>query len=165
MMSLWLRGIIRIHFFVLIAICAVPNQVTGQITANVPVREVQVAADAFSLGVDIPAWVAPLQMPEAAQPDPLVLRLLDTQYLAGSAPVMFYRRALLINDTASLTSAGQIGIRFVPEYQHVKVHAIRILRSGESLDRTGTSSVRFLQRETGLERGIYNGETTASILV
>jgi hypothetical protein len=53
----------------------------------------------------------------------------------------------------------------VPQYHKLKVHAVRVLRAGETLDRTASSSVRFLQRETGLEQGVYSGEVTASILV
>jgi lipoprotein NlpI/transglutaminase-like putative cysteine protease len=142
-----------------------PGQAWGQASGNTQFKEVQVASDVFSLGVGIPAWVAPLEMPEVTQSDRMVLRLFDTQYMADQTPVTFLRRALVINDAASLTAAGQIGIDFDPGYQQLQVHAIRILRGTEAFDHTASSSVRFLQRETGLERGVYSGEVTASILV
>jgi lipoprotein NlpI/transglutaminase-like putative cysteine protease len=164
-MGMWLRAFRRITLLGIAVVCAIPDQGRGQAPGNVQFKEVQIAADAFSLGASIPAWVVPLEISDSAQGDPMVLRLFDTQYLADRKPVMFIRRALLINDAGSLTSAGQIGIRFVPEYQQLQVHAIRILRASESLDHTASSSVRFLQRETGLERGVYSGEVTASILV
>jgi lipoprotein NlpI len=47
----------------------------------------------------------------------------------------------------------------------LQLHAVRLLRKNESLDRTASSTIRFLQRETGLEQGVYSGEVTASILV
>jgi len=74
------------------------------------------------------------------------------------------RRAVAVNDAGSLTAAGQIGINFVPEYHRVQLHSIHTLRGPEALDRTN-SPTRFLQRERSLERGVYSGEVTASVLV
>jgi lipoprotein NlpI len=132
---------------------------------NSPFKEVPVAADAFSLGDPVPAWVERVPIPEPGQVLPVVVRLADTQYFVDGTPVAYVRRAVTINDVGSLTSAGQIAIPFVPEYHKLKLHAVRVLRGGESLDRTASSTIRFLQRETALEQGIYVGEVTASILV
>src|SRR5262249_26173600 len=63
------------------------------------------------------------------------------------------------------SSAGQISIPFVPQYHKLKLHVVRVLRKGVGLDRTAASTVRFLQRETALEQGVYSGEVTASVLV
>src|SRR5262245_49685128 len=132
---------------------------------NNQLKEVQIAAGAFSLADPIPTWVEPVAIPEASQAHPVVLRLADNQYLINDAPVIYVRRALMVNDSASLSSAGQISIPFVPQYHKLKLHAVRIFRRGESLDRTASSTVRFLQRETSLEQGLYSGEVTASVLV
>src|SRR5215475_12868634 len=132
---------------------------------NTQLKEVQIAAGAFSLPDPIPDWVEPVAIPEANQAHPVVLRLADNQYLINDAPVIYVRRALMVNDAASLSSAGQISIPFVPQYHTLKLHVVRLFRKGESLDRTASSTVRFLQRETGLEQGIYSGEVTASVLV
>ena len=132
---------------------------------NAQLKEVQIAAGAFSLADPIPSWVEPVAIPEANQTHPVVLRLADNQYLIDDAPVIYVRRALMVNDAASLSGAGQISIPFVPQYHKLQLHAVRIFRKGESLDRTASSTVRFLQRETGLEQGVYSGEVTASVLV
>jgi lipoprotein NlpI len=132
---------------------------------NTPVKEVQIAANAFSSGDPIPSWVDPIAIPQVGRPQPAVIRLLDTQFLADRVPVRYVRQAIMINDAASLTSAGQVSIQFVPDYQQLKLHSVRILRGGVHVDRTASSSIRFLQRETDLERGVYSGEVTASILV
>jgi lipoprotein NlpI len=132
---------------------------------NVQLKEVHIATGAFSLADQIPAWVEPVAIPEVQQSSSVVLRLADTQYLIDGTPIVYVRRALMINDAASLSSAGQISIPFVPQYHKLKLHAVRVLRNGESLDRTTSSTVRFLQRETGLEQGVYSGEVTASVLV
>jgi lipoprotein NlpI len=132
---------------------------------NTQLKEVQIAAGAFSLADPIPDWVEPVAIPEPSQAHPVVLRLADNQYLVDGAPVIYVRRALMVNDAAFLSSAGQISIPFVPQYHALKLHVVRLFRKGESLDRTASSTVRFLQRETGLEQGIYSGEVTASVLV
>ncbi len=133
--------------------------------ANAPLKEVQIAANSFSLADPVPSWVEPVAVPEGNKSVPLFLRLVDTQLMINDAPAEYVHRAVMINDAAALNAAGQLSIGFVPEYQRLHLHAIRILRDQEVLDRTSSSQVRFLQRETGLERGLYSGEVTASILV
>src|SRR5215510_11502120 len=132
---------------------------------NAQLKEVRIAAGAFSMSDPVPAWVELVAIPEASQTYPVVLRLADTQYYIDGVPVVYVRRAVLVNDAASLSSAGQISIPFVPEYNKLKLHTVRVHRNGESLDRTASSNVRFLQRETSLEQGVYSGEVTASILI
>src|SRR5499426_1603622 len=151
---------------VLLCICLLLARADAQPPQdNTQLKEVQIAAGAFSLADPIPDWVEPVAIPEANQAHPVVLRLADNQYLVDGAPVIYVRRALMVNDAASLSSAGQISIPFVPQYHTLKLHVVRLFRKGESLDRTASSTVRFLQRETGLEQGIYSGEVTASVLV
>ncbi len=127
--------------------------------------EVQVASGAFSLGDPVPQWVEDIALPETGTAQQTSLRLYDTQLLGGDAPAIFIRRAILIKDQPSLTAAGQVPIQFVPEYQRLQLHALRVLRGSETIDQTKSAQVRFLQRETGLERGLYSGIVTASILV
>jgi transglutaminase-like putative cysteine protease len=149
-----------------LCVCLLPSTANAQnLQEIIQPKEVQIAAGAFSLADPIPAWVEPIAIPEASQIQSVVLRLADTQYLVDGVPIAYVRRALMINDVASLSSAGQIAIPFVPQYHKLKLHVVRVLRKGESLDRTASSTVRFLQRETGLEQGVYSGEVTASVLV
>ncbi|MGZ5717850.1 MAG: DUF3857 domain-containing protein [Burkholderiales bacterium] len=129
------------------------------------VREVQVAADAFSLGDAPAAWVEAIALPPTINTQPVVIQLADTQFYVGSTTVVYVHRAIKINDAASLSGAGQLPITFVPQYQKLHLHAIRILRGSETLDRTRSSNIRFLQRERELERGMYSGQVTASVLV
>src|SRR5580698_1653500 len=138
---------------------------SAQQTADHPLKEVQLGSGAFTLADPIPAWVDPTPIPEAAKAQAIVVRLMDTQYLVGPTPAAYVHRAILINDAASLTAAGRFSIAFAPEYERVQLHAVRIYRGQEQLDRTTTSNIRFLQREQGLEMGVYSGRVTASILI
>jgi lipoprotein NlpI len=133
--------------------------------ANVPFKEVQVGASEFTLADPIPSWVEPVDVPESDKTAPLVLRLADTQFMVKETPTLFVRLAMRVSDAGALGAAGQLALPFIPQYQHPHLHYVRILRGPDTLDRTSTSSIRFLQREMGLERGMYSGEVTASVLV
>lgn len=132
--------------------------------AETPVREVQLAVDAFSRA-PAPNWVEPIDLPAANGKQPVVNRLIDVQYMVGEKPSAYFRQALEINDASSLTSAGQVSITFVPQYQHLSLHTVSVRRGSQVIDQTASSPVRFLQRETGLEQGVYSDVVTASILV
>jgi Domain of Unknown Function with PDB structure (DUF3857)/Transglutaminase-like superfamily len=86
-------------------------------------------------------------------------------YFLGEVPATYFRGATLINDAAALTAAGRLSISFAPEYERVQLHAVRIYREQQQFDKTATSNIRFLQREQNLERGVYSGRITASVLI
>lgn len=130
-----------------------------------PMKEVQLTETAFSVGATLPSWVEQTPLPAADKSQPIVVRLADSQFLAGDAPEFFSRIAVQVNDTASLTSAGHISLPFVPPHQRLRLHSVIVHRGGEKLDRTSSTNVRFLQRESGLENGVYSGVVTASLLV
>src|SRR5262245_26210996 len=130
-----------------------------------PLKEVQIPQTSFTLGEPVPARVERASVAETPQTEALDLPLVDTQYMLGEEPVVYVHRSVKVNDAASLTQAGHVAVVFVPQYQRLRLHAIRLLRGAETFDRTSSSPVRFLQRETGLEQGVYSGEVTASVLV
>ncbi len=130
-----------------------------------PDREIEVAADAFVKDPRVPSWVLPHALSESRTAGPAVLRLLDHQTMVGDPTVLFVRAAVQIDDAGALTPLGRVPVAFVPAYQKVALHTLQVLRDGAVLDRLAGAQVRFLQRETGLERNVYSGVVTASILV
>jgi len=129
------------------------------------IKEVQVAPDTFSRGTPPPSWVENISMPEQDTSRPLVERLGDTQVYIGDQPTTFIHFAMAINDASMLSSMSQLPIEFVPEYQRLDLHSVRILRNGETLDRTQTAIVRFLQSDVTLSVNAYRDVVTASVLV
>jgi lipoprotein NlpI/transglutaminase-like putative cysteine protease len=129
------------------------------------VKEVEIGANAFSLADPVPEWVEQVSVPDAGATQQTSVLLADTQFHVAETPSTHVRRATVVRDAASLGNIGQIALSFVPAYQKLQLHTVRILRNGEAIDQTKALSVRFLQRETGLERGVYSGEVTASMLV
>lgn len=129
------------------------------------VQEVQVGAAAFIKGGPVPAWVEPVAIPVTSQKAPVVLRLADTQICVGEDVAHHVNRAIQVNDSGALGQIGQYAISFVPQYQRVTLHRLRLLRGTEAIDVLDKASVRFMQREAGLESGIFSGTVTALILV
>jgi lipoprotein NlpI/transglutaminase-like putative cysteine protease len=130
-----------------------------------PDREVQLAADAFVKDPNTPDWVQPAHVVDSKTAGPAVLALADTQIMIGDHPVSYAYRAIKINDQTALTPLGRVPIYFIPDYQHVVLHTLQIVRDGVVLDRLPAAQVRFLQRETALESYTYSGVVTASILI
>jgi lipoprotein NlpI/transglutaminase-like putative cysteine protease len=143
----------------------------GAVTSNEPKastqpgKEVQLGEEAFVRGSPVADWVEPVSIPEPRASGPLVLLLADTQFLVRDQPAVSVRRVVQINDPQALSRAGQLSIEFIPEYQRLYLHRVRVRRDGVWLDRTQTARLKFLQRETGLEEGLYSGVITAAILV
>ena len=132
---------------------------------QVGTRSVQLAENAFTRGAAAPAWVDDVgAIPAAAKGAPLAVRLADVQFYVGDKPAVYAHRALTANEAASLSSLGQYEINFQPEYQQLQLHTLRILRGGQVIDKLQSADVRFLQRETNLDQGLYSGSITAAIV-
>jgi lipoprotein NlpI/transglutaminase-like putative cysteine protease len=148
----------------LTSLCALA-QAADPAVPQEPMREVRVATEAFSRGAALPAWVKPVSIPAATSDRPLVARLADTVFYVDARPSVFVHRGLQANNANALSQIGQYPIHFVPEYQTLRLHWLRLVRGDQMMDKTASANVRFLQRETGLEQGIYSGVVTASFLV
>ncbi|CAG0931799.1 Lipoprotein NlpI [Rhodocyclaceae bacterium] len=134
--------------------------------AEEAVKEVQLATGKLVRAAPLPSWALPLaDVPSTHRKDPLVLRLAETQISANGLTGYLVHRALQVNDASALAQIGQYGIGFVPEYQQLLLHSVRILRGGEIHDRTETVKIRVLERETGLENGVYSGQVSAVLLL
>jgi TPR repeat protein/transglutaminase-like putative cysteine protease len=129
-------------------------------------HESEQAAEKFSQG-PAPAWVVPVQAPATADSqEPQTVRLGDVQIRAtAEGETIFAHYLLRANNTAGVSSLGQLTIDFNPAFQSVVLHSLRILRGDTVLDRQPGLKVRFLEREPGLENSIYTGEVTIAIVL
>ena len=153
---------------ILIGSCC--GQALGQASVTAPasrpaIKEVQVAAEAFSRGAPVPDWVEPVPVPEAARKRPVLVRLADTQLRAAPTPAVFVHRAIQSNDSSTLKKIGEFPIYFVPDYQRLTLHSISVLRAGEKLDRTQSANIRFLQPSSEFASSTYTSSVTAAVLI
>lgn len=133
--------------------------------ADSPMREVQVAPDSFVRGAPLPSWVQRQAVPSTQRKNPLVLRLRDTQVRIGESVSTFADRAIQVNDRTALGEIGQLTLEYMPQYQRMNLHSVRLLRGDTVLDRTASVDVRFLERETGFERGVYSGTVSVALVI
>jgi hypothetical protein len=156
----------RLGLLTLLAVSALCLAQAPEPAGQPALREAKVAEGAFSRGTALPAWAQPFaDIPSTTRTEPVVIRLAESQLYAGARPGYLVHRAIQVNNSASLGHIGQYPLYFVPQYQRIELHRLRILRGNESLDRLKQVNVRFLERETGLESGIYSGTVTAMLLI
>jgi len=133
-----------------------------------PLKEIQVAPEAFVRGAPVPAWADLLPVPPADPALPvaaLVVRLADSHLRVGEPQSYLVNRAEQALEASALSAIGQPQLSFNPQHQRLLLHSVQLLRGGETIDHTADVQVRFLQRETALEQGIYSGVITASLLL
>lgn len=114
----------------------------------------------------LPKWTQPLaEIPTAKHDNTIVVRLAETQAWVGPTPAVMYNSAIQANGKSALGNIGQFGISYVPAYQKLLLHRVALLRGKEIIDRTASVNTRLLERETGLESGVYGGATTVQLLL
>jgi len=123
------------------------------------------AEQAFVRGAPAPGWVLPAPPLPAAIDAPFGVRLNDVQLRVDAQPATYVHRALVARDIGSLDNVANLELGFQPDYEVLQLHRLQVHRGGRIEDRLKDADVRFLQRERGLEQGIYSGRVTVAIVV
>ncbi len=79
--------------------------------------------------------------------------------------VSYSHFALKIVSDAGAENASQITIDYNPEYEELILHKIELIRNGQRMNRLDMKKIKTLQRETDLERNIYDGSYTAMLIL
>lgn len=128
-------------------------------------RSVRMAEQAFTRGTPVPTWVDQIGvLPPAPAGTAASARLMDVQFRVDATSTVYAHRALVAGDSSSLGALGQYELEFQPEYQQLALHTLRIRRGAAVIDKLASADIRFLQRETSLDQGIYSGSVTAAIV-
>lgn len=149
-------------------LCAVALAQTPAAPAEQGLKEIEVAAGAFVRGTPPPAWADLLPLPPKAKDQPhrpVVVRLADSHLRVGPPIAYVVNRAEQVNEASALSEIGQPQLQFNPQYQRLFLHRVHVIRGSEVTDHTATAKVRFLQRESGLEQGVYSGVITATMVL
>ncbi len=97
---------------------------------------------------------------------PMHYRVIDEQIRIDGNKISNYSHVVrVVNDSGGLSSASQIELEFEPTYQSVALHHLHIIRDGKSIDKLDAKRIQLLQRETQLERKMYDGRVTLSIIL
>lgn len=92
--------------------------------------------------------------------------LMDEQDKLDSHGAAAYTHMVRVIDTVDgLSAASEIRVDFNPSYETLAFHKIEILRNGARIDKLERSKVKLLRRESNLERQMYDGVVTASLIL
>lgn len=142
---------------------------TAQRITPKPTLEASPKAGAASFTIEpAPTWVVPAReaAPTRAERAPLSYRVIDEQTrVDGAAAHAYHHVVRVINDSAGLGVGAQVEIEFDPSFQALAFHHFDVVRQGKHLNRLDRKKIRLLQRETQLERRMYDGRVTASFVV
>ena len=115
-----------------------------------------------------PSWVTPspkVEETDAESSAPMSYRLVDEQYQLGERFETHYLHVIrAIHQSTGLDRGSRIEIQFDPSFQKLVMHRLELVRAGERLNRLDRK-YELLRRETQLERQMYDGRETLSIVL
>lgn len=76
-----------------------------------------------------------------------------------------YRTVQRVLTREGAERAAHVVVEFDPGYQRIDVHSVRILRGAEVIEHAKADAFQLLRRETNLERLVFDGRLTASLLI
>lgn len=92
--------------------------------------------------------------------------LFDSQVdLHNSDQAWHYRTVQRVLTREGAERAAHVVVEFDPGYQRIDVHFVRVLRGAEVIEHAKADAFQLLRRETNLERLIFDGRLTASLLI
>ena len=72
-----------------------------------------------------------------------------------------YRRfTFKVLNSTGIQSMSDLSIDFDPDFQQVSIHSINIIREGEVINKIDLDKIQVVQRETSMERKLYDGRLT-----
>ncbi len=79
------------------------------------------------------------------------------------AQTKYIHFAIKILNSEGVQSFSDISETYDPSYQELNFHKLRVIRGGENIDKLHQTEIKTIQRETSLERALYDGSYTALI--
>src|ERR1700677_3467496 len=77
----------------------------------------------------------------------------------------FFRAVYHLPTFASVQEGSRFQVAFAPESERLAIHTLRIRRDGQEIDHLGIQSVLVLNRETQMERFVFDGHLQAVFLL
>jgi len=117
-----------------------------------------------------PAWVESLEWSDQYSPvidqhgGGIYYFLIDQQ-LNVETEQNYYRYIYRIADRKGLRGGSKVLLQYDPSYQQVIIHRLRIYRDGQTIDLMPDQEFRVLERETSLERNVYDGRLDIQALL
>ncbi|MBU2995545.1 DUF3857 domain-containing protein [Cellulophaga baltica] len=71
--------------------------------------------------------------------------------------------SIKILNAEGIQTMSDINISYDPSYQKLEFHKVLLIREGSEIDKLKTTTIQNIQRETNMERSLYDGSLTAII--
>ena len=112
-----------------------------------------------------PGWVEARQLDPVGEGDRTVLLLVDSQIRVEDDRSVEYRDlAYQVVSPEMLSRLGNVKVEWQPDVQDALIHAVSIVRGGETIDAlNGGKSVEVIRREADLEKQSLDGKLTATM--
>ncbi|WP_163326004.1 DUF3857 domain-containing protein [Draconibacterium mangrovi] len=110
-----------------------------------------------------PTWVTPISFEDKdvnSENGGFQYLLLDYQDNFPEEASYKHIAIKLINSNG-IQSNSDITVVFDPSYQKIYFHSLQIIRNGEVIDKLNLNNFQIIQRETSLDRSLYDGSLTA----
>jgi transglutaminase-like putative cysteine protease len=78
---------------------------------------------------------------------------------------IYYKIAIKIISEAGVQNKSEISISFDPSYEKLIFHSIKIIRGKESINKLQLGKIKIIQKETELDKHIYNEALSAVLLL
>lgn len=117
-----------------------------------------------------PTWVEPVpftalaDLPTNQVNDGIYFLLIDQQERVKEQ-TSFRRFVKKILSAKGVQSGAELSLNFDPSYEQLVLHTVRIWRDNRPLNRLEPAKIKILQRETDLDRKIYDGRLSAVIFL
>ena len=142
--------------------------IIGLIVAVSASMSLAMAADSRLAFEPTPDWTTRLDLPPLEPPqaeralDGVYYVLFDTQVRIQNQSYDYYRRsARRVTNRTGLEEAGRLQFSFDPADETFIIHAVRILRDGDVINRLDTDAFSVVHQERDLSDGVTNGRLTA----
>ena len=115
-----------------------------------------------------PNWVKATDVPQNAPDESLGLtfELFSSQLRLVENEHRFYRRTVhTVRSEQGLQEGAKLSLYFVPDFQQLYIHNIRLIRDGKSENILDRANIRLIQEESELNMGIISGQVMALILL
>lgn len=115
----------------------------------------------------VPSWVKIIapeinSIPQQSEASGFYYLLLDKQE-DHTQKTQYFHNAYKILNNEGLQSMADISVDFDPSYQKLSFHSLVIYRDGQKIDKLSSALIKTIQRESSMERYLYDGSITALI--
>ncbi len=90
--------------------------------------------------------------------------LMGQQYHIGREEV-YYHNSYKFTTEEGVQNSSELRISFDPNHEQLQLHKVKVWRNGKAIDKLNLNKVKVLQREKGMDEGIYDESLTAVLVL